>query len=260
MLLILFLLAFILARTVAVHPSDFAAAPTIPVRAIQSAAAQASQVPQLATHPISDGETSTNATIHDDWSSFEKGAAITWTADMDVDCDGMDFGCKGNPDGQSITNWGALSAYDVPFIVIPDDFLSANRDKMPGNNVAAVICNGNMYFGILGDSNGDTPLVTGEASWLMARTCFPDDNLDGSKGHVAADVTYIVFTGQDAVLPSSALNKHYITDFNCDDKPGNPQKGHTGMRSGAAGTANIASSFKKRSILVLTASLMTWFA
>ena len=49
--------------------------------------------------------------------------------------------------------------------------------------------NGKMYYGILGDANGDSPQVTGEASWLMARTCFPNDDLNGNKGHTAADVT-----------------------------------------------------------------------
>lgn len=46
-----------------------------------------------------------------------------------------------------------------------------------------------MFYGILGDSNGNDPQVTGEASWLMARTCFPDDNLAGDKGHGESDVT-----------------------------------------------------------------------
>lgn len=86
-----------------------------------------------------------------------------------------------------------------------------------------------MFYGIYGDSDGDDPEVIGEASWLMARTCFPNDDLNGNKGHVNADVTCkfraitissrvnackdILFTGKDAVLPSSALNKNYVTNF-----------------------------------------------
>lgn len=87
-----------------------------------------------------------------------------------------------------------------------------------------------MFYGIYGDSDGDSPQVIGEASWLMARTCFPNDNLNGGVGHDAADVTCksgtymslfrhlliqkdILFTGDDAVLPSSALNKNYVTNF-----------------------------------------------
>jgi chitosanase len=46
-----------------------------------------------------------------------------------------------------------------------------------------------MYYGILGDTNGNDPEVTGEASWVLARTCFPGEDLAGDKGHNAADVT-----------------------------------------------------------------------
>ncbi|GMF91582.1 unnamed protein product [Aspergillus oryzae] len=118
----------------------FQASSSIPVAAIQAAAAKASKVPSHATYPI--GQGSTKSTIHSDWAGFSE-----------------------------------------------------------------------MFYGIFGDSNGDSPQVTGEASWLMARTCFPEEDLNGNKGHTAADVTYIVFTGDKAVLPSSALNKNYITNF-----------------------------------------------
>lgn len=46
-----------------------------------------------------------------------------------------------------------------------------------------------MFYGIFGDSDGDTPQVIGEASWLMARTCFPDQGLNGNRGHADVDVT-----------------------------------------------------------------------
>ena len=46
-----------------------------------------------------------------------------------------------------------------------------------------------MFYGIYGDSDGDDPEVIGEASWLMARTCFPNDNLNGNAGHGSPDVT-----------------------------------------------------------------------
>ncbi|OGM48814.1 fungal chitosanase [Aspergillus bombycis] len=163
----------------------FQASSSIPVAAIQAAAAKASKVPSHATYPI--GQGSTKSTIHSDWANFAEastGAAFSFVADMDVDCDGLNHGCKGNPDGQDATNWGALSAYEVPFIVIPQEFLDANKAKLKGNAISAVI-------------------------W----TCFPDEDLNGNKGHTAADVTYIVFTGDKAVLPSSALNENYITNF-----------------------------------------------
>jgi chitosanase len=46
-----------------------------------------------------------------------------------------------------------------------------------------------MFYGIYGDTDGDTPQVIGEASWLMARTCFPNDDLNGNSGHGKVDVT-----------------------------------------------------------------------
>lgn len=75
---------------------------------------------------------------------------------MDVDCDGIDYKCKvrdhpiphrmppnasvqGNQDGQPQTNFGALAAYEVPWIVIPDKFGTTYQSVLPGNNIGAVI-------------------------------------------------------------------------------------------------------------------------
>lgn len=69
---------------------------------------------------------------------------------------------------------------------MPDSFVSANG--VPQNALAAVICNNVTYYGILGDTNGATPEVIGEASWLMAQTCFPDEDLNGAIGHSTPDV------------------------------------------------------------------------
>lgn len=38
------------------------------------------------------------------------------------------------------------------------------------------------------DKSGDNPEVIGEASILMAQTCFPGDGLDGGTGHSTLDV------------------------------------------------------------------------
>ncbi|KAJ5513243.1 Fungal chitosanase [Penicillium fimorum] len=193
--------------------SYFAAGSSIPVAALKSAAAKATTAAKKATYPINSDSGATKVTIHSDWSNFSEGAAFVWTADMDVDCDGLDYECVGNPDGQPQTNFGALAAYEVPFIVIPDTFAGAYETALEGNNIGAVICDGKMFYGIFGDTDGDDPEVIGEASWLMARTCFPDDDLNGNSGHGDADVTYILFTGSDSILPSSALTKNYITNF-----------------------------------------------
>ncbi|KAJ5627048.1 hypothetical protein N7528_004475 [Penicillium herquei] len=193
--------------------SYFAANNTVPIAALQNAASKASQAAKDATYPVNRSSDATQVTIRSDWSTFTEGAAFIWIADMDVDCDGIDYRCKNNQDGQPQTNFGALDAYEVPWIVIPDKFGTQYRSVLPGNNIAAVICDGKMLYGIYGDSDGDDPQVIGEASWLMARTCFPNDNLDGNNGHTGVDVTYILFLGNNTVLPSSALNKNYITNF-----------------------------------------------
>jgi chitosanase len=47
---------------------------------------------------------------------FQVGAYF-WTADMDVDCDGIDYKCEGNGDGQPETKFGHLSAYATWVII-----------------------------------------------------------------------------------------------------------------------------------------------
>jgi chitosanase len=69
---------------------------------------------------------------------------------------------------------------------MPNSFVSENG--IPSNALAAVICNNVIYYGILGDTNGNTPQTIGEASWLMAQTCFPDEGLNGAVGHSTPDV------------------------------------------------------------------------
>ncbi|KAI9372560.1 fungal chitosanase of glycosyl hydrolase group 75-domain-containing protein [Aspergillus egyptiacus] len=206
-------LAIMAANAKTVQPSSFAAADNIPVAALLQASEKITSTPDHAKYPVSVQKNSPISTIHNDWASFDDGAALVWKADMDTDCDGVNYKCDGNLDGQQLTNWGALSAFEVPYIVIPDKFLQANPAAIPGNNVAAVICNKRMYYAILGDSNSNDPQVTGEASWVLSRACFPDEDINGNRGHDEPDVTYILFTGQGAVLPPTALNEKYITDF-----------------------------------------------
>jgi chitosanase len=91
-----------------------------------------------------------------------------------------------------------------------------------------------MFYGIFGDSNGDSPEVIGEASWRMGTACYPDGHISGANGHGQPDVTCecyfflkisrittlterfltdIVFSGKNAVLPSADMTKNYITQF-----------------------------------------------
>ncbi|KAL5343514.1 fungal chitosanase of glycosyl hydrolase group 75-domain-containing protein [Aspergillus crustosus] len=206
-------LAVLGASAKTVHPSEFAASNAIDVQALLAASEQVTSIPPLATYPMSLKDFTDKSTIYSDWAGFQEGAAYVFKADMDTDCDGLNYQYDGNADGQPLTNWGALSAFEVPFIVIPDMFLEANPVAISGNNVAAVICDRKVFSAVLGDTNENEVQVTGEASWLLARSCFPEANLSGNRGHEEINVTYILFTGPEAVLPLSAINENYITNF-----------------------------------------------
>jgi len=125
---------------------------------------------------------------------------------------------RGNDDGQNTTTWGALSAYNVPYIVVPNGFVESR--KIPSNALSAVICDGQMFYAILGDTNGNVPQVIGEASILMGETCFPNANVSGSVGHSSVDVlcmtptTMILITDIVFNTEFTGVNSTYITDFN----------------------------------------------
>ena len=148
---------------------------------------------------------------------------------MNIDCDGIDYMCpysprqygadhRGNTDGQNVTTWGELSAYNVPYIVVPDSFVESR--KIPQNAISAVICDGQMFYAILGDTNGNIPQVIGEASILMGETCFPTANVSGAVGHSSVDVLCMHLSGilltLDIVFTTefTGVNSTYITDFN----------------------------------------------
>jgi chitosanase len=117
---------------------------------------------------------------------------------MNIDCDGVDFKCPYDPhdcgsnsrggDGSSQpqTDFGALDARVVPWIVIPNQAFQSQ--KIPPNAVSAAVCNGKIFYGIMGDTNGANPETIGEASLLMGETCFPNDHLSGGTGHDGVDV------------------------------------------------------------------------
>lgn len=218
--------------------SEFEADANIPAAKLAAAALKLKK--STFSYPISQGS-KTISKIYTDWNTGKNGSAIVFTADMDVDCDGIDYKCQGNPDGQKETDLGALAAYEVPYIVIPQKYVNTVMSALPGNNVVAVICDGKMFYGIFGDTNGDSPEVIGEASWRFAQTCFPNGKITGNNGHGQADVTYIVYTGKDAVLPKSALTTNYVTSFTVLKQMGddftNALVKSVGLSSGSSGSS-----------------------
>ncbi|KAJ3713685.1 fungal chitosanase of glycosyl hydrolase group 75-domain-containing protein [Lentinula raphanica] len=166
--------------------NDFAADSSIDVAAILQSVKSATSNPVSGAN-FETGHDNNKAQIYQlNVDSSAGGSVYAVEADMDVDCDGTDYQCRGNTDGQSETSYGALSAKRVPFYVLPQSFV--DKQNIKGNSLGAIICNNRMFFAIMGDTNGASPEVIGEASWLMARTCFPNDGLYGAKGHDQSDV------------------------------------------------------------------------
>ncbi|KAI3608025.1 extracellular chitosanase [Moniliophthora roreri] len=150
---------------------------------------------RLASYPWSYG-TPADVNIYADWLYITNSSILYFIADMDVDCDGVDYMCPGNSGGDRDTSFGHLDASKVPYYVIPARFYSQYYPKVLPNALGAIICNGKIFYGIMGDTNGANPQMIGEASYLLARTCFPQDNLNGNRGHEARDVAYIIFGNQ----------------------------------------------------------------
>jgi chitosanase len=69
-------------------------------------------------------------------------------------------------------------------------------------SVVAVVCNGQLFYGVWGDVNGGK--VTGESSLALGQMCFPDEGLTGNNGHGPHDVLYLAFPGDEAVPGASA--------------------------------------------------------
>ncbi|KAF5346391.1 hypothetical protein D9758_012773 [Tetrapyrgos nigripes] len=139
--------------------------------------------------------------------------AMSFIADMDVDCDGSST-C-GSSEDQKKTSYGALNSHKVPYYVIPDSFVGPEgKDSgfIKPNSLGAIICDGKMFYAIMGDTNGDgdsdDEQLIGEASIFLAQACFPKDGLNANRGHDALDVAYIVFG--DAVPPGISEDKDTI--------------------------------------------------
>jgi chitosanase len=171
---------------------------------------------------------------------------------------------RGNTDGQNETTWGALSAYNVPYIVVPNSFVESR--KIPENALSVVICDGQMFYAILGDTNGDTPQVIGEASILMGETCFPSANVSGAVGHSSVDVlctsptTILLITDIVFNIEFTGVNSTYITDFNGLKQLGDQKMAElvTSLSSGSGtpGSGNESSGEKSSGSTTQSSSLL----
>ncbi|KAF7714028.1 Chitosanase [Penicillium ucsense] len=144
-------------------------------------------------------------------------------ADMDIDHDGADNSageCSNDPSGQGQTAFqdevkklgiSDLNANVHPYVVFGNEggnpTFDPQRYGMEPLSVMAVICNGELHYGIWGDTNGGH--LVGEASLSMAKLCFPEEHLNGNSGHETKDVMYIGFGGKNAV-PGKSANWHAV--------------------------------------------------
>jgi hypothetical protein len=139
--------------------------------------------------------------------------AFFWKADMDIDCDGQttaECSAQTDPAYQNQTSFTQqadgkpLIASVLPYVVVP---LPSTRFDYTKSNIqpgalVIVIYNGQFNFGVFGDEGPDN--IIGEASYAMGKSLGVDP--DPATGGVDSGVTYIVFTGQSAVV--SPIESH----------------------------------------------------
>ncbi|KAF2502450.1 glycoside hydrolase family 75 protein [Lophium mytilinum] len=173
------------------------------------------------SNPISDSFSSV-VYCQDDASGalFLKGPSGSYD-NMDIDCDGANASeglCDNDPTGQSMTAFmdqvaefgiSDLDAHIHTYVVLGNEGATPSFDPQSVGieplSVVAVVCNGKMFYGVWGDTNGGTS--TGEAALSMGQLCFGDDAVNGNEGHDEANVLYVAFPGSDAVPGKSAAWK-----------------------------------------------------
>lgn len=132
--------------------------------------------------------------------------AVFWTADLDVDCDGVEStrcNKKADPDYQADTaahdsQGNPLNAALLPYVVVPapgDRWNYKQAGLRLGRSVVAVIHGDRVAFGVIGDVGPRAAI--GEASYAMAERLGMSP--DPRRGGVASGVTYIAFTGEQGV-------------------------------------------------------------
>jgi len=129
--------------------------------------------------------------------------AIWWSGDFDVDCDGgTEPACRADHTFLGDTaahdaHGRPLDASHLPYVVVPQssngfDFRSSGLQL---GSVVAVLFGDRLAYAVIGDLGPRG--VIGEGSFALAEQL--GINPDPNRGGVAQGVTYIAFTGADAV-------------------------------------------------------------
>ena len=151
-------------------------------------------------------------------------------ANMDIDCDGdqtnVDPRCQGSDDTQGATTWrDQVQRFNItdlnssihPYVVLGNVGAVSFDPRDHGIHplsVVAVVCGGQLIYGVWGDINGadDGVSLVGEASLALATACF-GQSMTAHNGHDASDVLYLAFSGRHAVPRRANWGARNYADF-----------------------------------------------
>jgi hypothetical protein len=153
---------------------------------------------------ISNGKYKTDSENSRTIAVCNKNGAVHWTADMDIDCDGIrttqcneNTDCCFQPDTAFHTSTGRpLNAAQLPYVVVPSPSSTWDYRQfgIKGGGIVAVIFNNQVEYAVVGDT-GPTDII-GEASYRTAADL--GINPDPSNGGTDGPVTYILFKNSQA--------------------------------------------------------------
>jgi hypothetical protein len=143
------------------------------------------------------------------------GGAVFFTADMDIDCDGIrTANCPGtganmDPSWDNATSFAgpnsadnamgqpALASENTPYVVIPEEVVYPGLDQNNGGNIVAVIYNNQIEFAVFGDQIAAEPNENGEDIGEASVRTAKGLGIPASPatGGVGGGVTYIAFVG-----------------------------------------------------------------
>jgi hypothetical protein len=178
----------------ATHTSAPAAAGAGPTAAQLLAKVSGCAVASNGRYATDDGEASTVDICR-------TGAVYHWTADMDIDCDGITTThCNPTTDPwyqdqtsfqTSTGNWFTSDVTHYYVIPLPSSRFSYSGAGIKPGTVAAIIYNNKLVYAVFADEGPDD--IIGEASYATAVALGIDPN--PATGGTAGPVTFVVFTG-----------------------------------------------------------------
>ncbi len=181
----------------------------IPAQAVELAGPTAQQLKdKTAGCPtqLSNGKYAQDSGVARTIAVCKTGAAVHWTADFDIDCDGQrTTQCNENTDPyfQPNTSWNQsdgrpLNSAGLPFIVVPlsSSIWNFTTAGIGGATVAAVVYQDKVAYAVV-DDQGPTGII-GEGSYKLAQQLGinPHPSTGGVSGAVA---TFILFPGVKSV-------------------------------------------------------------